>query len=174
MSNTRGRRVNGQIRTNRVRLIDDKGKNRGIFETKDAIRKAREKGLDLVEIAPDVEPPVCKMLDYGKYLYRQKKKDRKERKQQKQTLKEMKFYPKIEDHDYQTKLRHIRRFLKNNNPVRIQIWMRGREKLHPELSQTLKDRIIEDTGDLAKMQTTHKSTRQRFQFQLMPKGGNNA
>lgn len=155
-------------------MIDNEGNNRGIFETRDAIKKAKSEGLDLVEMAPDANPPVCKMLDYGKYLYRQKKKDRKERKQQKQTLKEMKFHPKIEDHDYKTKLRHIRRFLKNNNPVRIQIWMRGREKLHPELAEELQKRIIEDTEDIAKVQSKQKNTKQRFQFQLMPIGGNDA
>ena len=110
-------------------------------------------------------------MDYGKYLYHEKKKNKKERKKQKQTLKEMKFYPKIETHDYETKLRHIRRFLKENNPVRIQIWMRGREKLHPELAEELIQRIINDTEDIAKMQGELEPSQHRFQFQLIPVGG---
>jgi len=136
-----------------------------------ALKEAIKKGLDLVLIAPDEIPPVCKLMDYGKYLYHEKKKNRKERKKQKQTLKEMKFYPKIEPHDYETKLRHIRRFLKENNPVRIQIWMRGREKLHPELAEDLVQRIINDTDDIAKMQGEPEPSQHRFQFQLMPIGG---
>lgn len=130
--------------------------------------------MDLVLVAPEANPPVCKIMDYGKYLYHQKKKDRKERKRQKQTLKEMKFYPKIEDHDYETKLRHIKRFLNNNNPVRIQIWMRGREKLHPELAEELAERIIADTEDIAKLQGQPEPSTHRYQFQLMPTGGNDA
>jgi translation initiation factor IF-3 len=110
-------------------------------------------------------------MDYGKYLYHEKKKNKKERKKQKQTLKEMKFYPKIEAHDYKTKLRHIRKFLKENNPVRIQIWMRGREKLHPELAVALIQRIIMDTKDIAKIQGEPESSVHRYQFQLMPMGG---
>lgn len=136
-----------------------------------ALNEASKKGLDLVLIAPDEIPPVCKLMDYGKYLYHEKKKNRKERKKQRQTLKEMKFYPKIEPHDYETKLRHIRRFLKENNPVRIQIWMRGREKLHPELAEDLIQRIINDTDDIAKMQGEPEPSKHRFQFQLMPIGG---
>ncbi len=119
----------------------------------------------------DADLPVCKLMDYGKYLYREKKKNKKERKKQKQTLKEMKFYPKIDDHDYKTKLRHIRRFLKENNPVRIQIWMRGREKLHPELAEELVQRIIGDTLDIAKIQGEPEPSTHRYQFQLMPVGG---
>ena len=122
-------------------------------------------------IVPDAVPPVCKLMDYGKYLYHEKKKNKKERKKQKQTLKEMKFHPKIEGHDYETKLRHIRKFLQENNPVRIQIWMRGREKLHPELSEELIKRIIKDTEDIAKLQGEPEPSKHRFQFQLMPKGG---
>ncbi len=155
-------------------MIDGEGNHKGVVDRNTAIREAKEKGLDLVEVVEDTNPPVCKMIDYGKYLYQQKKKTRKERKKQKQTLKEMKFYPKIERHDYETKLRHIRKFLSDNNPVRIQIWMRGREKLHPELARNLQQRIIKDTEDIAKIQEGEKSTAQRFQFQLMPTGGSNA
>jgi len=157
-----------------VQLIGNNGDNKGTVYTKDAIAEAKKKGLDLVLLMPDANPPVCKILDYGKYRYRQNKKDRKERQKQRQTLKEMKFYPKIEDHDYETKIRHIRRFLADNNPVRIQIWMRGREKVHPELAEDLAKRIVKDTGDISKLQGELEPTGIRLQFQLMPIGGNNA
>jgi len=152
-------------------LIDNDGGNKGIITKEQALKEAKANGLDLVMMATDANPPVCKLMDYGKYLYHQKKKNKKERKKQKQTLKEMKFYPKIEDHDYETKLRHIRRFLKERNPVRIQIWMRGREKLHPELTEELIKRIVEDTGDIAKLQGEPEPSKQRYQFQLIPIGG---
>ncbi len=155
-----------------MRLIDDDGNNKGIKDTKEAIAEAKAKGYDLVLVASTEDPPVCKFMDYGKYLYRQNKKHRKERQRQKHTLKEMKFYPKIEAHDYDTKLRHIKRFLHEQNPVRIQIWMRGREKVHPELAEKLANRIIKDTGDISKLQGELKPINHRVQFQLMPIGGN--
>ncbi len=157
-----------------MRLIDDDGNNRGVKDTKDAIAEAKAEGYDLVLVGSNEDPPVCKFMDYGKYLYRQNKKHRKERQRQKHTLKEMKFYPKIEPHDYETKLRHIKRFLGEHNPVRIQIWMRGREKVHPELAENLANRIIKDTEEMSKLQGRIKPTNHRVQFQLMPKGGNNA
>jgi translation initiation factor IF-3 len=155
-------------------LIDNDGNNKGVKDTKEAIKEARAKGFDLVLVAPDAKPPVCKIMDYGKYLYRENKKHKKERQRQKHTLKEMKFYPKIEAHDYETKLRHIKRFLSEHNPVRIQIWMRGREKVHPELAQILAKRIIKDTETISKLQGELKPINHRVQFQLMPIGGNYA
>jgi translation initiation factor IF-3 len=110
-------------------------------------------------------------MDYGKYLYRENKKHKKERQRQKHTLKEMKFYPKIEPHDYETKLRHIKRFLHDHNPVRIQILMRGREKVHPELAEDLAKRITSDTSDISKLQGDLEPQNNRVQFQLMPIGG---
>jgi translation initiation factor IF-3 len=157
-----------------VRIIDDNGDNKGVKDTKEAIKEAKSNGFDLVLVAPDEDPPVCKFMDYGKYLYRQNKKTRKERQRQKHTLKEMKFYPKIEAHDYETKIRHIKRFLHEQNPVRIQIWMRGREKVHPELAESLAERIIKDTEEISKLQGELKPINHRVQFQLMPTGGNNA
>lgn len=131
-------------------------------------------GFDLVLVAPDANPPVCRMMDYGKYLYKESKKHKKERQRQKHTLKEMKFFPKIEDHDYNTKLKHIKRFLSNHNPVRIQIWMRDREKIHPELAEELAKRIIKDTEEISKFQGDLEPQNNRVQFQLIPIGGSNA
>ena len=119
-----------------------------MIPTEEALQHARDSGLDLVEVAPDASPPVCRLMDYGKYVYRLAK----DRKQKHQTqLKEVKFRPKIDDHDYQFKLNHILRFLKQGNIVKATVVFRGREIVHSELGRKLLERVLEDLGDICKL-----------------------
>ncbi len=128
-----------------IRVIDDEKKQVGILSVPEALNLARQKGLDLVEIAPEANPPVCRIMDYGKFLYDQHKKEHEAKKHQKQAqLKEIKFRPKISIHDYNFKMKHVRRFLEEGNKVKITIMIRGRERSKPELAQQLMDRILED------------------------------
>ncbi len=137
-------RVNEQIRVREVRLIDDDGEQHGIIPTTQAMELAQERGLDLVEIAPQAKPPVCKLLDYGKFKFEQDKKDRESRKKQKQVkLKEVRMQPKIEEHDLQFKTNHIRGFLEDGYKVKVTIRFRGREMAHTELGRVVLDKIID-------------------------------
>lgn len=136
-------RVNERIRIRKVRLIDEKGNQIGIVDTRRALQMARERGYDLVEVAPNNDPPVCKIMDYGRYKYEQAKKERSQRKAQRQmAVKEVKFRPKTDEHDYNFKLRHIMRFLEAGHKVRITIWFMGREMAHTEKGKELLDKII--------------------------------
>ena len=138
------------ISAREVRVIDENRQALGVMPTSQAIQLARERGLDLVEIAPSAEPPVAKITDYGKFLYEQHKKDHEAKKHQKQIqIKEIKFRPKISIHDYDFKTKHIRRFLDEGNKVKITIMLRGREKQKPELGQQVLDRIMTDMKDIA-------------------------
>ncbi|WP_457626698.1 translation initiation factor IF-3 [Persephonella sp.] len=166
-------RVNRQIRAKEVRLIDEKGQNLGIVPTEEALRIAEEKNLDLVEVSPNANPPVCKIMDYGKYKFEQKKKEKEAKKKQKakmQNVKEIKFRIKIEDHDYKTKVRHIREFIEEGDKVKVWIWFRGRENVHPELGEKLAHRIIEDLSDIAKVEKPPKKEGRNMLFTLVPKG----
>jgi len=128
-----------------VRIIDEDKKQIGILPLKEALSIASEKDLDLVEIAPQAVPPVCRIMDYGKYLYELHKKAHEAKKHQKQIhLKEIKFRPKISIHDYNFKMRHVQRFLEDGNKVKITVMLRGREKARPELAQRILDRVFED------------------------------
>jgi translation initiation factor IF-3 len=133
-----------------VRVIDEERNALGVMPTVQAIQLARDRGLDLVEIAPTADPPVCKITDYGKFLYEQHKKDHEAKKHQKQIqIKEIKFRPKISIHDYDFKMKHVKRFLGDGNKVKITVMLRGREKQKPELGQQILDRVLEDVKDLA-------------------------
>ena len=126
-----------------VRVIDEERNALGVMPTVQAIQLARERGLDLVEIAPTADPPVCKITDYGKFLYEQHKKDHEAKKHQKQIqIKEIKFRPKISIHDYDFKMKHVRRFLGEGNKVKITVMLRGREKQKPELGYQVLDRVL--------------------------------
>lgn len=141
--------MNERIRSNRVLVIDDEGTKRGIMMTRDAIDLAKEKGLDLVEVAPQADPPVARILDYGKYLYTQQKRNRDARKKQSQhQLKEIKLRTKTEKHDLQTKLKKAREFLENEDRVKIHIRYRGREMAHPELGREMLNRVIKELENL--------------------------
>ena len=139
----------------------------------EALRLAEEKELDLVEISPNAKPPVCKIMDYGKYKFEQQKKEKEARKKQRQKLqniKEIKFRIKIEDHDYQTKVKHIREFIEHGDKVKVWIWFRGRENVHPEIGEKLAQRIIEDVSDIAKVEKPPKKEGRNMLFTLVPKG----
>ncbi len=139
----------------------------------EALRLAEEKELDLVEISPNAKPPVCKIMDYGKYKFEQQKKEKEARKKQRQkmqNIKEIKFRIKIEDHDYQTKVKHIREFIEHGDKVKVWIWFRGRENVHPEIGEKLAQRIIEDVSDIAKVEKPPKKEGRNMLFTLVPKG----
>jgi translation initiation factor IF-3 len=138
------------ISAKEVRVIDEEKNALGVLTTSQAIQMARERGLDLVEIAPTAQPPVCKITDYGKFLYEQHKKDHDAKKHQKQIqIKEIKFRPKISVHDYDFKMNHVKRFLGEGNKVKITVMLRGREKQKPELGYQVLDRVLTDVKEMA-------------------------
>src|SRR5690625_64520 len=143
-------KVNDQIRVRQVRLIDAEGQQHGIVDTREAIRRARDAELDLVLVGEQAQPPVAKMLDYGKYRYelQQQEKDARRRSRQ-QEMKAIKFRVKIENHDFQTKVNHIKRFLKDGHKVRVVIMFRGRERAHPELGKQILDRVAKELAGIA-------------------------
>jgi len=137
------------IRSRELRVIDEEKNQLGIITREKALSLAKERELDLVEVAPQAEPPVCRIMDYGKYLYEIHKKEHEAKKHQKQIqVKEIKFRPKISIHDYTFKMRHVRRFLTEGNKVKITIMLRGREKAKPELAHIILDRVCEDIQEL--------------------------
>ena len=143
-------RTNEMIPAKEVRVIDEEKNALGVLPTSQAIQMARERGLDLVEIAPTAQPPVCKITDYGKFLYEQHKKDHEAKKHQKQIqIKEIKFRPKISVHDYDFKMNHVKRFLGEGNKVKITVMLRGREKQKPELGYQVLDRVLTDVKEMA-------------------------
>lgn len=136
------------IRAEKVRIIDEDKKQLGIVSLAEALSLAVEKDLDLVEVAPKAIPPVCRIMDYGKYLYELHKKAQEAKKRQKQIqIKEIKFRPKISIHDYNFKIRHVQRFLQDGNKVKITVMLRGREKAKPELAHQILDRVFEDVKE---------------------------
>jgi translation initiation factor IF-3 len=142
-------RINERIRVPEVRLIDDEGNQIGVLKTPDALVFAQERDLDLVEVAPEARPPVCRVLDYSKYKYEQAQKVKQARKHQQQiTVREIKFRPKIAEHDYDTKKHHVERFLRHKDKVKITIMFRGREVTHPERGTAILDRLAEELADL--------------------------
>jgi translation initiation factor IF-3 len=142
-------RVNDRIRVPEVRLIDETGAQVGVMKTDAALRYAQDRDLDLVEVAPEARPPVCRVLDYSKYKYEQAQKQKAARKHQQQiTIREIKFRPKIAEHDYATKKGHVERFLRHKDKVKITIMFRGREVTHPERGVMILDRIAEELQEL--------------------------
>jgi translation initiation factor IF-3 len=143
-------RINERIRVPEVRVIGEDGDQIGVMRTDEALRYAQERDLDLVEVAPEARPPVCRILDYSKYKYEQAQKQKAARKHQQQiTIREIKFRPKIAEQDYETKKRHVERFLRHKDKVKITIMFRGREVTHPERGQMILDRLAEELTDLA-------------------------
>jgi translation initiation factor IF-3 len=133
-----------------VRLIDENGQQQGIVSRDEALDYARQRDLDLVEVAPDARPPVTRVLDYSKYKYEQEQKQKAARKhQQNINVREIKFRPKIAEHDYDTKKGHVERFLKHRDKVKVTIMFRGREVTHPERGEMILNRLAEELGDLA-------------------------
>jgi translation initiation factor IF-3 len=147
-------RVNQQIRISPVRVVDPEGEQIGILPIERALEIAEEQGLDLVEVAPLARPPVCRIMDYGKFRYEEQRKAREARKKQHQVqLKEVKMRPGIEDHDFDFKLRHARRFLEEGNKVKITMMFRGRQMAHPELGREVLDRVIQEVADVGKVES---------------------
>jgi len=143
-------RINERIRVPEVRLIDETGQQIGVKPTAEALRYAQDRDLDLVEVAPDARPPVCRVLDYSKYKYEQAQKQKAARKHQQQiTIREIKFRPKIAQHDYDTKKGHVERFLRHKDKVKVTIMFRGREVAHPERGIMILDRLAEELAELA-------------------------
>jgi translation initiation factor IF-3 len=141
-----------------VRLIDAEGTQLGILPTPDALALAEEKGLDLVEVSPKARPPVCKIMDYGKYMYQLNKRAKEARKRQHVThVKEIKMRPKIEPHDYDFKTRHAREFLADGDKVKCTVIFRGRELAHKELGRRLMERLIADLADVANVEVPIRS-----------------
>jgi len=133
-----------------VRVIGEDGEQLGVLDTSEGLKLAKEKSLDLVEVAPNAAPPVCRVMDFSKYKYDQEKKERLARKKQKVVhLKEIKLKPNIEEHDYQTKLHHLKRFLKRGDKTKISLRFRGREMTHVDIGRNLMSRLMKDLSELA-------------------------
>jgi translation initiation factor IF-3 len=162
-------RINERIRVPQVRLIDDTGQQVGIMRTEDALRRAQEKDLDLVEVAADAKPPVVRILDYSKYKYEQAQKQKSARKHQQQiNVREIKFRPKIAQHDYDTKKGHVTRFLKARDKVKVTIMFRGREMAHPERGEMILNRLAEDLQDLAVVEQRPQQDGRNMTMMLAP------
>ncbi|SIS41172.1 bacterial translation initiation factor 3 (bIF-3) [Corynebacterium appendicis CIP 107643] len=162
-------RINERIRVPEVRLVGPSGEQVGIVRTDDARKLAYEADLDLVEVAPKAKPPVCKIMDYGKYKYEQAQKARESRKNQQQTVvKEQKFRPKIDEHDYQTKKSNVERFLEKGNKVKVTIMFRGREQSRPELGYRLLERLAEDIQEVGQVESRPKQDGRNMTMVLGP------
>ena len=165
-----GPRINDQIRSREVRLIDETGQNVGVVSRFDAMERATAAGLDLVEISPDAEPPVAKILDYGKFKYQEQKKAAEARKKQKIVeIKEIKMRPNIDDHDYDVKMRAIRRFFEEGDKVKVTLRFRGREMAHTELGMDLLRRVKADLIEISKVEAEPKFEGRQMIMVLAPK-----
>ena len=162
-------RINDRIRVPEVRLVGPNGEQVGIVRIEDALRLAVEADLDLVEVAPMAKPPVCKLMDFGKFKYEAAVKERESRKNQTHTvIKEMKLRPKIDSHDYETKKGHVERFLRAGDKVKITIMFRGREQSRPELGLRLLARLAEDVEELGFVEATPKQDGRNMLMVLAP------
>jgi translation initiation factor IF-3 len=165
-----GPRANQEIRVPRVQLIDEEGKNRGIVPIGEALAAAEEAGLDLVEIAPNADPPVCKILDLGKLKYQTQKKAAEARKNQKTIeIKEIKMRPNIDTHDYQVKMKAVRRFFEEGDKVKLTLRFRGREMAHLELGMELLNRVREELSEIAKVEAEPKLEGRQMMMVLAPR-----
>ena len=165
-----GPRINDQIRVREVRLIDETGTNVGVVERIDAMKRATDAGLDLVEISPDAEPPVCKILDYGKFKFQEQKKAAEARKKQKVVeIKEIKMRPNIDDHDYDVKMKAIRRFFEEGDKVKVTLRFRGREMAHQDIGMDVLRRVKTDTESIAKVESEPRFEGRQMVMVLAPK-----
>ena len=146
-------RINERIRVPEVRVIGDEGEQLGVMNTREAVNLAREKGLDLVEVAPQAEPPVCRIIDYGKFQYEAKKKANEAKKKQVTiTVKEVKFRPSTDEHDYNYRMKHAREWLQDGDKVKATIWFRGREMTHRELGARILEKLEQDLSDVGEVE----------------------
>ena len=162
--------MNRAIRAPQVRCIDPDGEQLGVLDTREAISKAEDFGLDLVEVQPNVDPPVCKILDYGKYKYEAQKRANEARKKQKIIeVKEIKLRPNIDEHDYQVKMRNVVKFLSGGDKVKVTLRFRGREMAHQELGANVLTRVREETEEIAKIEAMPKMEGRQMIMVLAPK-----
>jgi translation initiation factor IF-3 len=162
-------RINERIRVPEIRLIDETGQQVGIMKTADALKIAQDRDLDLVEVAPEAKPPVCRILDYSKYKYEQAQKQKAARKHQTQiNVREIKFRPKIAQHDYDTKKGHVLRFLNGRDKVKVTIMFRGREMAHPERGEQLLNRLADELGELAVVEQRPQQDGRNMVMMLAP------
>ncbi len=162
--------INWEIKAPEVRVIDPDGKQVGVLPVKEAIKIAEERGLDLVEVAPNSQPPVCRIMNYGKYKYQQSKRTQEARKHQTVIrIKEVKVRPRTEEHDFLFKLRHVKRFLDEGNKVKISILFRGREIAHPEFGKELLNRFIEGVKDVMVIEQSPRLEGRNMVMILAPK-----
>jgi translation initiation factor IF-3 len=162
-------RINELIQAPQVRVVGADGEQIGIVPTEEALARAREADLDLVEVAPQADPPVCRLLDYSKYRYEQEQRAKAARKHQQQiNVREIKFRPKIADHDYETKKGHVVRFLRQRDKVKVTIMFRGREQAHPERGRALLDRLFADIGELATIEQEPEQEGRNMTMLLAP------
>ncbi len=165
-----GPRANEHIRAREIHLIDENGENVGTVSLEEGLERAREVGLDLVEISPNANPPVCKILDYGKFKFLAQKKANEARKKQKTfDVKEIKMRPNIDTHDYNVKMRNMRRFFDHGDKVKVTLRFRGREMAHRELGAALLDRVREETAEIAKVELEPRLEGRQMMMVLAPK-----
>jgi translation initiation factor IF-3 len=163
-------RVNEEIRVREVRVVTQEGEQLGIFPIRDALRLAAERNLDLVEVAPSAKPPVCRIMDYGRFRYEQAKKERDARKKQHQvTIKEVKLRPRIDDHDFEVKARNAQRFLKDGDRVKATIMFRGREIVHTDLGRDVLERLVAFVQDIAVVERPARVEGRNMTMFLVPK-----
>lgn len=164
-------KINAQITAPKVRIVGPDGEQLGIVSIQEARDRSREFGLDLVEVAPKATPPVCKIMDYGKFRYQQQKRAHEAKK--KQTViqvKEVKVRPKIDEHDYQFKLQHVKRFLQGGDKAKVSVFFRGREIVHRDLGRKILDRFIEDVGELGEVENMPRMEGKSMTMILAPSG----
>jgi translation initiation factor IF-3 len=165
-----GPRINDAIRVREVRLIDENGQNVGVVPTTEALERANTAGLDLVEVSPDANPPVAKILDFGKYKYQEQKKAAEARKKQKIVeIKEIKMRPSIDDHDYDVKMRAIRRFFEDGDKVKVTLRFRGREMAHQQLGWDVLQRVKTETEPIAKVESEPRMEGRQMVMVLAPR-----
>lgn len=163
-------RINGEITADPVRVVADAGAQIGILSLGEALRLAEESGVDLVEISPQADPPVCRLMDFGKFQFQENKKRAAAKKKQQQVqIKEVKFRPGTEEGDYQTKLRNVKRFLAHGDKAKITLWFRGREMRHQELGLKLLERVEHDLADIAKVEQFPKMEGRRVFMVMSPR-----
>jgi len=162
-------RINERIRVKEVRLVDQEGKQIGVIPTSEAMAMAQERDLDLVEVAAEARPPVCRVLDYSKYKYEQEQKAKQARRHQKQVnVREIKLRPKIADNDYETKRNHVVRFLNGDDRVKVTIMFRGREQTHPERGERLLMRLAEDVAEIGTIEQRPQQDGRNMTMLLSP------
>jgi translation initiation factor IF-3 len=163
-------RINERIRVPEVRVIGEEGEQLGVMDVRDAIRAAREKGLDLVEVAANADPPVCRIIDFGKYQYEAKKKANEAKKKQVTiTVHEVKFRPGTDDHDYEYRMKRAREWLANGDKVKATIWFRGREMSHRELGARILEKLEQDMADVGEVENRPKMEGNQMFIILGPK-----